>query len=391
MDGFKAEIFKEIEKLRDKLVKTSHSIHSNPELCYKETFAHDTLCDLLESEGIDVERNAYGIETAFAARAGTSGPQIAILCEYDALAEIGHACGHNIIATAGAGAGIAAAKAAEQLDGKVLILGTPAEEGGGGKIKLLEAGAFEGIDAAIMLHPAGHDLLKMNTLAVRQLGVVYEGAASHSAAAPHKGKNALDAAVIAYSAVSALRQHIRSEERVHGIFLKAGSQVNVVPDKTEMYWQIRSDTRENLERLIPRVMSCFEAGATAAGCKVETFLKNPDYFEMRDNDSLLALYASNSALVDRMPVEPDSHSRVAGSTDMGNVSQQIPSIHPMLKVAPGGVSLHTREFAECAVSEQADQGIIDGARILAGVAVDFWSSREARISIQNDFERQNQN
>ena len=362
MEKLKAQAFADIEAGSKKLLQASHAIHANPELCYEEKFAQDALSQLISDAGIEVEKGAFGVETAFAARVGESGPQIAILCEYDALANLGHACGHNIIGTAGAGAGMAAAQFAKELNGRLMILGTPAEEGGGGKVKLLEAGAFEGVDAAIMIHPSNHDLVKMNTLATHQISVIYKGTPAHSAASPHRGVNALDAAVIAYSAIAALRQHIRPTEKVHGIFLEAGSQVNVVPDTAKQHWQIRSDNRQNLEKLIPRVRDCLTAGATAAGCEIEISISNPDYYEMWDNEPLLGLYASNASLVNRMPEEPGSAASIMGSTDMGNVSQQLPAIHPMLKVAPSEITLHTREFAECAVSREGDQGVIDGQK-----------------------------
>ncbi len=386
MEEFKTHAFDHIETQSSALLETSHEIHAKPELCYEEEFACQTLCGLISDAGLEVEKGAFGLPTAFVAKTGKSGPQIAILCEYDALAEVGHGCGHNIIGTAGAGAGIAAAQFADQLNGRLMILGTPAEEGGGGKARLLENGAFEDVDAAVMIHPANHDLTRMNTLATRMIQVVYKGVAAHSAASPHRGKNALDAAVIAYSAVAALRQHIRPTERIHGIFTEAGSQVNVVPDTAGQQWLIRSDTRHNLERLIPRAVSCFQAGADATGCEAEISVPAPDYFEMWDNEPLLALYASNAALVDRKPQVPDSTLSVMGSTDMGNVSQAVPSIHPLLKVAPSEVTLHTRDFAACAISKEGDKGVLDGAKILAGIAIDFWSSESVREAVSADFQ-----
>ena len=202
---------------RDVLVDLSRQIHARPELGYEEHFAHDLLTRVLEDEGLSVTRSARGIDTAFEARAGSDGPTVAVLCEYDALPAIGHACGHNVIAAAGLGAGLAAAALADELGGRVVVIGTPAEEGGGGKLRLIDAGAFAGVDAALMVHPADADLLAMDVIAVHEVVVSYTGEAAHAAAYPHRGRNALDAAVLGYVNVAALRQHIAPGERIHGI------------------------------------------------------------------------------------------------------------------------------------------------------------------------------
>src|SRR5205807_688586 len=216
----KERLAAEVDKRADILIDASHQIHAHPELCYEEHFAHDLLTGLLEAEKIDVERHAFDLDTAFIARAGTDGPTIAVLCEYDALPGIGHGCGHNIIATAGLGAGVAAAALADEVGGRVAVPGTPAEEGGGGEVYMGAAGAFEGVDAALMGHPADQDLLEMSVIAIATWEVEYFGEAAHAAAFPHLGRNALDAAVLGYNAVAALRQHIKPNERIHGVFTK---------------------------------------------------------------------------------------------------------------------------------------------------------------------------
>ena len=226
----KARMCDEVDKRADALVEASHQIHEHPELGYEEQFAHDLLTSILEDESLAPDRGAFGVPTGFSARAGTEGPVVAVLCEYDALPGIGHACGHNIIAAAGLGAGLAAAALADELGGRVLVLGTPAEEGGGGKVRMADNGAFEGVDAAMMVHPAGADLCTMDAIAVQQIWVEYHGQAAHAAAFPYKGKNALDAAVLGYMNIAALRQHIRSDERIHGIFTNAGDKPNIVPE-----------------------------------------------------------------------------------------------------------------------------------------------------------------
>ena len=261
-------VFAAVDRRTDLLVDVSHQIFEHPELCFEEHFAHDLLCDVLESEGLSVVRHAHGLDTAFVAEAGSAGPTVAVMCEYDALPGVGHACGHNVIAAAGLGAGLAAAEMAEQLGGRVRIVGTPAEEGGGGKVLLLRDGAFDGVDAAVMVHPADHDLPAMAAIAIQRLSVTYTGRASHAAAAPWDGANALDAAVLGYVNVAALRQHIRPDERVHGIFTDAGEQPNIVPRSAAASWYVRSPSVDGLAALKDRVLACLSAGAQAAGCEM---------------------------------------------------------------------------------------------------------------------------
>jgi amidohydrolase len=270
IDGLKRRVCAEVDRLADRLIDASHQIHAHPELNYEEVFAHDLLTGILDDLGHTPERHAYGVGTAFEARAGSTGPDIAVLCEYDALPGIGHACGHNVIATAGLGAGLAAAALADELGGRVRIMGTPAEEGGGGKILMGRNGAFTGVDAAMMVHPADADLIRMDTIAVQELYVDYEGRAAHAAAAPHEGRNALDAAVLGYMNVAALRQHILPTERIHGIFNKSGDKANIVPAHTSMTWMVRSPTIASLQPLKDRVLSCLGASATATGCSCST-------------------------------------------------------------------------------------------------------------------------
>src|SRR3954453_12670613 len=295
----------EIDKRSDVLIDASHQIHEHPELCYEEQFAHDLLTGLLETENIDVERGAFDLDTAFIARAGSDGPTIAVLCEYDALPGIGHACGHNIIGTAGLGAGIAAAALADEVGGRVVILGTPAEEGGGGKELMIQRGALDGVDAAMMVHPAGVDIARMEVIAIHQMKVRYHGQAAHAAAFPHKGRNALDAAVLGYMNIAALRRHIKPNERIHGIFTDGGDKPNIVPSFTAAEWYVRSPTLKSLEQLKPRVVACLEAGALAAGCEMEIEWQDPAYADMVDNRAMLDLYVANAATTGRALMNPE--------------------------------------------------------------------------------------
>ena len=374
-----------VERLTPKLLEISHSLHANPELGFEEHHAHEVLTTAIENEGLSVERGAYDMSTAFDARVGTDGPTIAVCCEYDALPGIGHACGHNVIAAAGLGAGLAAATVAEALGGRVAILGTPAEEGGGGKEFMIRRGAFDDVSAAMMVHPADHDIESMQVIAVHTVDVTYEGKASHAAAAPHLGRNALDAAVLGYNAVAALRQHIRPNERIHGIFTEAGEKPNVVPSRAAAQWYVRSGTIDSLQLLKERFTACLEAGAAAACCEMHSVWRDPPYYNMIDNAPLLSLYVSNAAANGRVVSPQDDKKIVVGSTDMGNVSHAVPSIHPMIKVAPRGVAIHTREFETHARSETADQAVVDGALTMAMTIVDCWADPEALRSIRGSF------
>ena len=386
IDELKSTVCARIDALSTGLLDVSHDIHAHPELNYEEHHAHAVLTDFLQAQGIAPERSAYGLATAFNAQVGGSGPQVAVLCEYDALPGVGHACGHNVIAAAGLGAGIAAASVAEQLGGTVRIMGTPAEEGGGGKVRMARAGAFDGVGAAMMVHPADADLLTMNCLAIQQLLVDFRGKAAHAAAAPWEGRNALDAAVLGYMNVAALRQHIRPNERVHGVFTKGGDKPNIVPAEAAMDWYIRSGTLDSLEPLKERVFACLDAAAKACGCTMHHDWAGETYADMIDNGPMVASYVANAARVGRSVLDPNaSGRRVYGSTDMGNISYLVPSIHPMIKVSPDGVPIHSVAFAEFAGGPEGDRAVIDGAKAMAMTVVDLLASADLRRAMDAEF------
>lgn len=372
LSAAKDRIAAEIDRRAGLLVDVSHQIHARPELRYEERFAHDLLAGVLEREGLAVTRSARGVETAFEAGAGSSGPTVAVMCEYDALPGIGHACGHNVIAAAGLGAGLAAAALADELGGRVVVVGSPAEEGGGGKVPLIDGGTFEGVDAALMVHPADADLLAMDVVALHEAHVTYTGEAAHAAAAPHKGRNALDAAVLGYVNVAALRQHIDPGERVHGIITDGGDRPNVVPHHTRAEWIVRSTTLARLGLLEHRVLACLQAGADAAGCGMHVEWVEPAYADMIDSAVLGERYRANAESVGRVVRVPSPDTRVVGSTDMGNVSYEVPAIHPMIQVSPPGVSIHTPAFAGFAGGPEGDRAVIDGAKALAWTVADLW-------------------
>lgn len=385
LDAVKDRTDRVVDDWAQVLLEASHRIHAHPELGFEEHQAHEVLTTVLEDAGLSVTRSAYGLSTAFAARAGASGPTIAVLCEYDALPGIGHACGHNIIGTAGVGAGIAAATVAEELGGTVLVLGTPAEEGGGGKIVMAQRGAFEGVDAALMVHPAGVDLARFGAIAVQQLEVTYHGRAAHAAAAPQAGRNALDAAVLGYVNVAALRQHIRPDERIHGIFTEAGQAANVVPERAAATWMVRSPSVRGLEKLKARVLACLEAGAAAAGCTMDHHWLDPAFADMVDNQPMIDRYEANLARTGRTLVDPSDLSAIVGSTDMGNVSHVVASIHPMIAVSPPTVAIHTQDFVRYAGGPEGDRAVIDGAKAMAATVVDLWAEPGALEAAQAAF------
>lgn len=386
----KHDISSMIETWGERLVSVSHDIHDHPELNYAEHHAHDLLVETLRDmvPGIAVTPGAYGIATAFEAVFGDSGPEVLVLLEYDALPGIGHGCGHNVIAAAGLGAGLAAGALARDLGGRVRVLGTPAEEGGGGKIALARRGAFASGEAALMIHPADADLLRMSSIAIHTVDVTYEGRAAHAAAAPWEGRNALDAAVLGYMNVAALRQHIRPDERIHGIFTEAGEKPNIVPRRAAATWYVRSATLASLQPLKERVTACLDGAARACGCSMTTTWDDHAYADVRDNSALVSAYARNMAALGRPPEDPEaSGRRVVGSTDMGNVSYLMPSIHPMIKIAPDGVPIHTEEFAACARSASADAGVLAGATAMAMTVIDIWEDASLRQRAREEFGR----
>jgi len=275
-----------VDAQAESLLEVSHSLHANPELAFEETFACKTLCESLTANGLEAEAGVFTLPTAFETQlVGSSpGPTVAILAEYDALPGIGHACGHNLIATAALGATLALAATDNNFPGKVRLIGTPAEEKGGGKELMARAGAFEGVDAAMMIHPSGVNLTTMPSICVAEVEVIYHGLSAHASAMPHKGLNALDGLLLAYQAISNLRQHIRDTERVHGIVTDGGQAPNIVPERAAGEFYVRAKDEAALEKLKPRVQACFEAGATGSGCEVEVKWAGVDYLGLWLND-----------------------------------------------------------------------------------------------------------
>jgi amidohydrolase len=384
----KSEVCAAVDSMRDALLQLSHAIHAHPELAFEEREATALLVAALRRAGLEVAAGAYGLETAFAAEFGAAGaPCVALLAEYDALPGMGHACGHNLIATAGVGAALALASLGAELPGRVRVLGTPAEEHGCGKELMARDGALDGVDAALMIHPAGVNLANMPCIAMAELEVVFHGQAAHASAMPERGVNALDAMMLAYQGISALRQHIAVDERVHGIITDGGQAPNVVPERTAGRFYARAANFQNLEPLKRRVEACFRAGAQATGCEVEVLWGAADYRDILFNEPLAAAFQENAEALGRrfFPWEKLPAS-LSGSTDLGNVSYRLPAIHPMLQASPVHVTIHNPEFAKWAGSEMGDGAALDGAKALAMTALDYFTDAGLRERAHAVFE-----
>ena len=388
LESLQKDVVSAVDSMRDELLALSHAIHGEPELALEEFKAAARLSDAVAGHDIAVSREAFGLKTAYVAEFGKpSGPTVAILSEYDALPGIGHACGHNIIASSGYGAAIALSKLGARLPGVVRYLGTPAEERHGGKELMARLGAFDGADAAMMIHPSNMNLVTMPCIAVADVEAIYHGRAAHASAMPYRGLNALDAVVCAYQAIAQLRQHIRNTERIHGIITEGGLAPNIVPDRAACRFYVRAADAGELAPLKARVQACFEAGALASGCRLELKWSGVDYLDLKTNWPMAEVFERNARSLGRdfFPMK-DIPPGFAGSTDMGNVSHRVASIHPMLAVAPAGVIIHNPEFARWAASEQGDAAVIDGAKAMALTALELMSDGKLLSTIRGDFE-----
>ncbi len=386
IEKLKATVTNEVDVLRSELVDLSLRIHQNPETAFEEVKASAWLAEYLEQKGFDVERGICQLPTAFRATYGSGKPVIALLAEYDALPDIGHACGHNIIGTSSVGAATAARKAVDAMGGSVVVVGTPAEEAYGGKVFLAERGAFQDVDAAMIVHPHVVDRASARTLALIRLEVEFYGKAVHASSDPQKGVNALEAMIQAYNGINSLRQHIPERSRVHGIITHGGEAANIVPAYTAGEFLIRAEWEAELNELKEKVLNCFKAASLATGARLEHRWFSY-YAPLKPNAALAELFAKNLESLGRTVLPPMR--RGLGSSDVGNVSVLVPTIHPAVAIAPRDITPHTPGFAEAAASEAGHQGLVDGAKAMAMTVVDLIAQPEAMQKVKEEFVSEN--
>ena len=372
MSGVKDLIDQAVDRLGDDLEKLSLTIHDHPELAYEEVKAAGWLTEFLGGQGLKVERGVGGVDTAFRATLETgTGPTIAIMCEYDALPSIGHACGHNAIATAGAGAGAALAAVRDRLPkGRVQVIGTPAEEGGGGKVKLIKAGVFRDVDAAMMCHGWDRWILHQDLLGIVRVAFEFTGRAAHAAADPWEGVNALDAVIQTFNNVAMLRQQVKPSARIHGIVTNGGAAPNIIPESATCLFYVRAADLAYVWELHGRVVACAEGAAKATGATLKVLEYGDSTYEpMKRNETLLEAFRVNLRAIGETET-PEVKDRL-GSSDVGNVSQVIPCIQPLMKIAPDGTPIHSRAFEAAAATPLARAGTLAAAKAMARTTYDL--------------------
>jgi len=395
IQALKDQVIREVERIAPQLIETSDWMADNPEIGLQEFGAAARLTDMLEEYGASVDRGIAGLPTAFEARLPGNHPaqdgKVAIIAEYDALADVGHGCGHNIIATAAIGAGIALSTLAGKLPGSVVILGTPAEESGvpnaGGKIPVLDHGHFDGVDAAIMVHPMTEDTIGLNpSLVAHGLEFEFHGRAAHAAANPHEGRNALDAMLIFFNSVGLLRQQVRPDARIHGIITYGGGAPNVIPPFTSCRFRVRGSEAAYCEELVERIVACAEAGAQAAGCTVEWREYLRPYLNMIPNHTIGASFRENLEAIGR-DVLDERPSEGSGSTDFGNVSQIVPAVHAYLGICGPEAGWHSKEVAAATKTDRGHAAILAGAKSMAMTAIDLLVNPDLRAEAREEHAR----
>ncbi len=359
-----------VARYRGDLIELSHSIHAEPELAFEEHRSCAKTQALVAERGFELTSAPAGLDTAFRARYGSGSLVVGVCAEYDALPGIGHACGHNIIAAAAVGTALALADVADELDLTVVLLGTPAEEIGGGKVLMLDAGVFNDVAATVMLHAGPVDIAAARSLALSQVAVSYVGREAHAAVSPYLGINAADAITVSQVAIGLLRQQLAPGQMVHGIVTHGGQATNIIPGRTEMHYTMRATDAAGLASLESRMDDCFRAGALAAGCEYEVAETEPPYLELSPDAWLAEVFRAEMERVGRSPVGKDLEATLPlGSTDMGNVTQVMPGIHPIVGIEAGGASLHQPDFTVAAAGSSADTAVVEGAAMLARTVV----------------------
>jgi amidohydrolase len=371
-----------ITRATAELLLVSHDLHAHPETAFGEHHATEVLTEALEVAGFEVQRSVCGLDTAFVATSGSGPVRIGLCAEYDALPDVGHACGHNLIAASALGAGIGLAAVADEVGATVVVLGTPAEEGGAGKVLMLDGGAFDGLDAAMMVHPWPSDRLTATCLAVDHFDVTFTGKEAHASAAPWAGVNAGDAMTLAQVAIGLLRQQLEPGDQVHGIVTHGGSAANIVPAHVTGRFMCRSVDADRLAELRGRVDACFEAGARATGATLSLDEVGRPYSHMVSDPALLESYRRHAQALGReFSADDDGIAPPTISTDMANVSLVIPAIHPLIGIDAKGSVNHQPSFAEACASESADRAVVDGAIALALTGIDVATDAALRVRL----------
>ena len=386
MSAAKDTVTQAVDGIADELEALSRRIHDHPELAYQEKQAAGWLTEFLAGKGFKIESGVAGVETAFRATIDTGmGPTIAIMCEYDALPGIGHACGHNVIAASGAGAGAALALSKDALPkGRIQVIGTPAEEGGGGKNRLIKGGIFKDVDCAMMIHGFDRTILHQDLLGIVRGTFEFQGKASHASADPWEGVNALDAVIQTFNNVSMLRQQMRPDARMHGIVTQGGAAPNIIPEVAACTFYVRAAKLDYMWDLRKRVVACAAGAAQATGCTLTVIDFEAPYEPLKRNDTLLDLFRANMKTAGAVE-SPPLLDRM-GSSDIGNVSQVIPAIQPMVQIAPPGTPIHSRAFEAAAVSTLARQGMCQAAKTMAMTTYDLLADPGLVKRARSEFE-----
>ena len=389
IDKLKQRVVAEIDARRDELIRIADTIHANPEIAFEEFESAALLSSTLEENGFAVERGVAGLATAFVATlcGQDGGPTVAFLAEYDALPGLGHACGHNLIGTSAVGAGLAIKTVLPGLAGTIQVIGTPAEEGGGGKAIMVGGGVFDAVDAAMMVHPSSQNITRRASLASYKISIEFFGKPAHAAAKPDEGVNALEAMILTFNGINALRQHLRDDARIHGIITHGGEAPNIVPDYTAARFYVRAADTSYCAEVLEKVRACAEGAAQATGTRLEFKEYAPRYEAMVPNPKLADLVEANMAVLD-IEVAPPLPEERMGSSDMGNVSQVVPALHPYIAIGPEDLGGHTVEFREAAASPAGHEGLIKAAKIMAMTAVDLLAVPANMTKVEKAFEEQ---
>ncbi|HFL2414151.1 TPA: M20 family metallopeptidase [Clostridioides difficile] len=369
----KEKVIQVADSITEKIWDLSTYLYENPEIGLQEFKSSKKIAEFLKNEGFEVEENLAGMATAFkATKKNGNGPRIVFTAEYDALPGIGHACGHHLIAAMSVGAGVSLASVLDTYEGEVTIIGTPSEETGDGKPYLIEHGVFDGFDAAMMIHPNSSTCLEPEMIAIGGLDFVFTGKSSHAGAMPYNGVNALDAVVLLYNNINALRQQLVDGTRIHGIILEAGKAANVIPDNGKVRLEIRAKEQDYFNKVVEKVINCAKGAAIATGCELDFYNFEPTCQGLTHNKVLLDVFKN---IMKDFGMEENGEV-LLGSSDMGNVSQIIPTIHPMIQVTENGEELHTKEFLEASINPYAKDRVIDGIKILALTGFNLFENPE---------------